>query len=119
MWIEIHNPFNVNELLLKSIATGLTKIEGNGINCDEAEKVAQAIQDQLDGICFAEAKIKKKDQIKTEEVLKMGAEINIGNVHVDLLLLFSMLLVFIERERGGDTKLHEIRIYRLPCITLS
>ena len=111
MWIEIHNPFNVNEPLLKSIATGLTKIEGNGINCDEAEKVAQAIQDQLDGICFAEAKIKKKDQIKTQEVLKMGAEINIGNVHVDLL--------FIERERGGDTKLHEIRIYRLPCITLS
>lgn len=100
MWIENHNPFNENEPLLKSIATGLTAIEGNGINCDEAEKVVQAIQDQLDGICFAEAKIKKKHQIKMQEVLKMGAEINIGKVHVGLLLLFFYVIsVHRKRER--------------------
>ena len=42
--------------------------EGDGINCDEAEKIGQAIQDQLDGISITEATIKKKDQIKTLEL---------------------------------------------------
>lgn len=44
------------------------------INCDEAEKVDQAVRDQLDGISFGEAKIKKKGQIKTLGVLKMGVK---------------------------------------------
>ena len=70
LWIENHNPFDDNEPLLRSIATGLTATEGDGINCDEAEKIGQAIQDQLDGISITEATIKKKDQIKTLELLR-------------------------------------------------
>ena len=65
MWIENHNPFDDNEPLLRSIATGLMATEGNGINRDEAEKIGQAVQDQLDGISITEATIKMKDQIKT------------------------------------------------------
>ena len=61
LWIENHNPFDDNELLLRSIATGLTATEGDGINCDEVEKIGQAIQDQLDDISVTEATIKKKD----------------------------------------------------------
>ena len=61
LWIENHNPFDDNEPLLTSIATGLTATEGDGINCDEAEKNGQAIQDQLDDISITEATIKKKD----------------------------------------------------------
>ena len=64
MWIENHNPFDDNEPLLRSIAAGLMATEGDGINRDEAEKIGQAIQDQLDGISITEAAIKKKDQIK-------------------------------------------------------
>ena len=64
MWIENHNPFDDNEPLLRSIAAGLMATEGDGINRDEAEKIGQAIQDQLDGISVTEATIKKKDQIK-------------------------------------------------------
>ena len=48
--------------------------EGDGINCDEAEKIGQAIQDQLNGISITEAIIKKEDQIKTLELSKMGVE---------------------------------------------
>ena len=64
MWIENHNPFDDNEPLLRSIETGLMATEGDGINRDEAEKIGQAIQGQLDGISITEATIKKKDQIK-------------------------------------------------------
>ena len=98
MWIENHNPFDDNELLLRSIATGLTATEGDGINCDKAEKIGQAIQDQLDGISITETTTKKKDQIRTLKLLKMGVEIDKEKIHVDPTLLFSKLLVLIERE---------------------
>ena len=97
MWIENHNPFDDNEPLLRSIATGLMATE-DGINCDEAEKIGQAIQDQLGGISITEATIKKKDQIKTLGLLKIGVEKDKENIHVDPMLLFSRLLVLIERE---------------------
>ena len=48
--MENHNSFDDNEPLLRSIATGLTVTEGDGINCDKAEKIGQPIQDQLDSI---------------------------------------------------------------------
>ena len=61
LWIEKHNLFDDNEPLLRSTATGLTATEGDGINCDKAEKNGQAIQDQLDDISITESAIKKKD----------------------------------------------------------
>ena len=61
LWRKNYNPFDDNELLLRSIATGLTAMEGDGINCDEVEKIGQAIQDQLDDISITDATIKKKD----------------------------------------------------------
>ena len=76
LWTENHNPFDDNDPLLISIATGLTATEGDGINCVEAGKIGQAIQDQLDGIPITEATIKRKDEIKTLELLKMGVEID-------------------------------------------
>ena len=54
--------------------------EGDGINCDEAEKIGQAIQDQLNGISITEAIIKKEDQIKTLELSKMGVEKEIKKI---------------------------------------
>ena len=118
MWKENHNPFGENVPLPRSISTGLTTIEGNGINCGEAEKVSRPFQDQLDGISVAEAKVKKKDQMKTLGVLKMVVEVDTEKVHVDPLLLFSMLLVPIERGRG-DAKLFSIRTYSFSHITPS
>ena len=90
MSIGNHNPFDESESLAISTVTGLTAMEDNGFNCDETEKVGLAIKDQLNGISFAEAKINKKNQIKTLEVLKTGVKIDQKKVHVDpLLLMFS------------------------------
>ena len=88
LWIENHNPFYDNEPLLRSIATGLLGTEEDGITCDEAEKIGQAIQDQLDGISITEATIKKKDFMKTLEFLKIGEEIDKEKIHVDLRYCF-------------------------------
>ena len=42
-WIESHNPFDESEPVLRSIATGITATEGDGINCDDAESAGRPI----------------------------------------------------------------------------
>ena len=56
-------------------------------------------QDHLDSISITEATIKKKDQMKTLEFLKIGEEIEKEKIHVDSTLPFSRLLHLIEREK--------------------
>lgn len=77
------------------MATGVTATEGDEINCDDAESLGKAIQHH--GVLYSEAKI-KRDQIKTLEALEIGLRIYKEKLHVDPLLLFSSLLVLIERE---------------------
>ena len=99
-WFESHNPFDECNPLLRSIATGVTSTEADGINCDDAEAVGEAIQKQLTGVSYSKATLKKKDRIKTLESLEVGVRIDKEKVHVDPLLLFSRLLVVIEREEN-------------------
>ena len=99
-WFESHNPFDECNPLLRSIATGVTSTEADGINCDDAEAVGEAIQKQLTGVSYSKATLKKKDRIKTLESLEVGVRIDKEKVHVDPLLLFSRLLVLIEREEN-------------------
>ena len=96
-WLKTNNPFIEEEPSLKSISTGLTASEADQINCDDAEKVRKAIQKQLDEISFLKAKIKRKDQVRTLECLKAGVQVGNEKIHVDPMLLFSRLLVLVER----------------------
>ena len=96
--LETHDPFDENEPFLKNIATGVTATEEDGINSDTAENIGQEIQNKLDGAPFTEAKIKRNDQIRTLEILKVGVQIGKEKVNVDPLLLFSRLLTLVERE---------------------
>ena len=97
VWLKRNNPFIEQEPSLKSISTGLTASEANQINCDDAENVGKAIQKQLHEISFLKAKIKRKDQVCTLECLKAGVQVGNEKIHVDPMLLFSRLLVLVER----------------------
>ena len=97
-WLAKNNPFNEEEPFLKSISTGLTATEYDKINCDEAEKVGKSIQRQLDEVPFLKSKIKRKDQIRTLECLKNGVQLEKESFHVDPMILFSRLLVLVERD---------------------
>jgi hypothetical protein len=44
--------------------------ERDAVNCDQAEKVGQAIQDKLDGISILASKIKRKDQVRSMMTLQ-------------------------------------------------
>lgn len=97
-WLTKSSPFNEEEPFLKSISTGLTATKEDQINCDDAEQVGKAIQRQLDEMLFSKAKIKRKYQIRTLEYLKTGVQFDKDIRHVDPNLLFSRLVVLVERD---------------------
>ena len=39
-WFDIHDPFQPNEPLLRSLSSGLAAKETDNVNCDEAEQLA-------------------------------------------------------------------------------
>ena len=95
-WFNDHNPFLVNEPCLKSLSTGLTANEE--INCDDAERVGENIQKLLDNLTIEEAKISKKDHIKTLDTPQTGIVIDAKTVYIDPLILFTRLSAIIQRE---------------------
>ena len=114
-WLARNTPFNEEEPFLKSISTGLPATKENQINCDEAEQVGKAIQRQLDEVPFPRAKIKHKDQIRTLQYLINGVQCEKDKIHVDPMLLFSRLLVLVER----DNDMKECFKYELTPIPTS
>lgn len=97
-WFNTYNPFLENESSLKSIFSGLTSCDEDNINCDQTEAVGNRINVKLDNVVVTDATIKKKDQIRTLECLKVGVKIDKENIYVDPMLLFSRLLVIVERD---------------------
>ena len=43
-WFDQHEPFGLNEHILRSLSSGLTATNGDGINCDKTEAVGANIQ---------------------------------------------------------------------------
>ena len=58
-WFVVHDPFDGTVPQLRSLASCLTAREGDGINCDETEKVGEAIQRSMDGKSVSEATMKR------------------------------------------------------------
>ena len=76
-WFDQHEPFDdVKEVKLRSLSSGLTTTEGDGINPDKAEEVGLKIQMQLDGLNVAEASIKRRGHIKPLADPKPGMQIS-------------------------------------------
>ena len=64
-WFVVHDPFEGTVPQLRSLASGLTAREGDGINCDDTEKVGEAIQRSMDGKSVSEATMKRSLAIHT------------------------------------------------------
>ena len=71
-WFDIHDPFQPNEPLLRSLSSGLAAKETDKVNCDDAEQVGQHIQASLNGVCVENCKIKRNDQVRTLEHLRVN-----------------------------------------------
>ena len=104
-WFNVHEPFDPRQPLLQSIALEITALDEDSVNCDEAEKVGFLIQEELNSICIENASIKWKDHAKTLERRCPGIKIDNNTVHIDPLILYSLLTSLLQRE---DKFLYEL-----------
>ena len=62
------------------------------------QEIGKIINEELDGILFSNSSIKRKEQIESLEELKVGVKLDKETIFVDPSVLFSILLLKIERE---------------------
>ena len=58
-WFDSHDPFDGNVLQVRSVSSGLAASEGDGIKCDETEKVVSEIQVSFESVYVRNATIKE------------------------------------------------------------
>ncbi len=83
---------------LCSLSSGLTAVDGDGINCDRTEEVGARIQKKLDHVSIAQASLKRKDQVKSLNHLQPGIQIDKEKCLINPTTLFSRLIAIIQRE---------------------
>ena len=96
-WINLHNPFDPQVAILRSISTGLTITEDDKINFDNIEDTMRSIQLKLDNVCIESPSIKKSDQVKTLDALELTLT---TKLYRDPLILLARLTALLQRE--GD-----------------
>ena len=82
---------------MRNLFTGLTTKTDDQINCDQTQEIGKIINEKLDGISFSNSSIKRREQIKSLEKLRVGRKLD-KETSVDPSMLFSRLLLMIERE---------------------
>jgi len=97
-WLDAHNPFTRCDPALTSLSTGYTAKEDDGITCDLAEEIGEAIQQQMDGCTFSEVTLKKRCTVKTTIQLQKGIKVG-ENIHIECGNLFNRLVVLAERSK--------------------
>ena len=84
-----------NHHKLRSLSSGLTATDGDGINCHNTEEVGRKIQRHLDNISVLEASIKKSEQVKSLNHLYPGIQVDKEKVQINPTLLFSRLIAIV------------------------
>ena len=72
-WFDSHDPFDGNVPQVRSISSGLAASEGDGIKCDETEKVVSEIQGSFESVYMSEMQpLKGPRMVHTLGELKPG-----------------------------------------------
>ena len=100
-WFDQHNPFHPDsDSKLRSLSSGITAEDNDGVNCDLAEEVGAVIHSKLDNIPIADATIKRNDQIKSLESLYNNVKINGEEITpIDPSVLCTRLFALAQREK--------------------
>ena len=114
-WFRSHDPFDGNVPQLRSLASGLASSEGDGINCDETEKVGSEIQQSLDSVSVRNATIKKRQMVHSLNELKPGVKVDKQTSQIDPSILFLRRTALAKRENEDITAYfaHEMRQFIL------
>ena len=112
-WFNQHEPFDENVSGLRSLATGVTARDGDGVDCDNAEEVGRKIQRKLDNVKVNEAKIKRSDHIKPIAFLYNNVKLGQKVIYINPLTLFTRLVAMIQREENLE-KFFEYELTPMP-----
>ncbi|KAK6192248.1 hypothetical protein SNE40_003750 [Patella caerulea] len=82
VWLDENNPYDDDVTVLKSLSSGLISKPGDGVNCDEADRIGKEIHEKLDNKVFRE-KIKKAWTVKTLWHLAPGVKIGGKEYHIN------------------------------------
>jgi len=78
-----HNPFERQNSWLCSLSSGLTAVDKELVNCDNAEIVGAAIISSMSGKCFTDVVLRKKESVKTLVQLQKGVPVQGVTVHLN------------------------------------
>ena len=98
-WFVVHDPFDGTVPQLRSLASGLTAREGDDINCDDTEKVGEAIQRSMDG---KSVNMNGFLAIHTLDDIRPGIKIDTQSVRIDPSVLFTRCTALAQREDEED-----------------
>ena len=104
-WFRSHDPFDGNVPQLRSLTSGLASSEGDGINCDETEKVGSEIQRSLDSVSVRNANRKRRQMVHTMNELKPGSRCQGGYATVQIYhsILFPRCTALAQQENEDTT----------------
>jgi len=91
-WFKNFDPFGQPDKHLRSLSSGVTATDGDGIYCDYVEQVGAAIHKQ-----FSDAVLRKKNQVKTLEQLHKDFIVDNKIVFVHTNQLFDRLIILADR----------------------
>ena len=84
---------------MRNLLTVPTAKTDDQIDCDQTEEIGKIINEKFDEISFSNSSIKRKEQVKSLEELKVGLKLDKETIYVDPSVFFSRLLLMIEREQ--------------------
>lgn len=83
---------------MRSLSSGLTAADGDGVNCDKTEQVGAKIHEQLNKVSVTEATIKRSHQVRSLDHLLPGIQVDKKKVSISPTILFSRLIAIVQRE---------------------
>ena len=84
----MNDPFDVEDCRLRSLGSGVSAAEGDGVNCDN---VGSNIMTKLDNCAYAEVVMKKADRVKTLADITTAVSMPHNNVISVIILVYQPL----------------------------
>eukprot|EP00111_Clytia_hemisphaerica_P004289 TCONS_00012238-protein len=113
-WVEKRNPFIFKDQHLHSLSSGVVSMKNkDNVNCEEAEKVGKKFQETIDEKAFTDAKLKRKDEVKSLAVIQNTIIVDDEPIAVDSTSLFTRLAAVAQREENVE-KYFEYELTQFP-----
>ena len=99
-WFQQFDPFNIKDVSLRSLSSGLAAKPSHQVNCNDAESLGRKIQEQID-VAVTEVKVPRSQKVRSMLQLTKAIKISTQDVYIDPAVLFIRLLVLVERSQGS------------------